>query len=232
MTPCFAKCATARSTRFGRWAKPSADVEDGLGKRRRCGRRRCHRRPRSRRAAGRRDRRVPDGERRRALRLVEARGDGERLGRVVDRRLEPDRVAGAHRALDDDPGIHAAVGRVRHIDSRPNRRSANEPRMVRHGLARPDSSSTSSSPMASRVPTGRTETSNPSAVRFSPVVPGAIGWPSAGDAPDRLDPEDARRPDAARRGPSRSRWRSPSTPPADDARRRRRAAWGRRRPRR
>src|SRR5688572_7116230 len=65
--------------------------------------------------------------------------------------------------------------------------------------------------MLSRVPTGSADTSKPSTVRFSPVVPGAIGWPSAATRRMASMP----RIETARCGPPctvTSACRSPSTP--------------------
>ena len=89
-----------------------------------------------------------------ALRGVQAVGDVEPLGAVVRRRLSarigspgrttPSRITRAYIRLS--AGCAAA-------ERRPKRRSTNECRIVRHGLAGPDSSSMHLVADASRVPT-------------------------------------------------------------------------------
>ena len=75
--------------------------------------------------------------------------------------------------------IRESVGWSR-IEIRPDFPAVNAPLMTSHGLAGPEISRTTSSPIASRAPTSSSDSSIPAVVRFSPTDPGPTpGWPSA-----------------------------------------------------
>ena len=124
---------------------------------------------------------------------------------------DPTGATGAKRALDEHPRVDTApagVGLLGHASDVAAREDASEVLNTESCSASPRS--TTRSPSSRRRARHHRGHSSPRTVTFSPMLPGAIGWPSVRSA---LIASSEKR-QTARSGPpwSRLRWASPSRP--------------------